>query len=109
MSAYVLISGTLHREPVMRTGKESGRTFWTALVRCETGDVTLWCNVIAFDEAAQAELMRLKAGDAFTFRVARNPTGIGCKVTRTCTFPRTGLLARSRFQALAIHVAAIGY
>jgi hypothetical protein len=42
----------------MRTGKESGKVFWTALIRCETGDAALWANVAAFDEKAQAELMR---------------------------------------------------
>jgi single-stranded DNA-binding protein len=64
MSAYCLVSGLLHREPVMRTGKESGKVFWTALIRAEVGDATLWCNVVAFDEKAQAELMRLHAGEA---------------------------------------------
>jgi single-stranded DNA-binding protein len=66
MSAYCLVSGLLHREPVLRTGKESGKVFCTALLRCETGDATLWCNVVAFDERAQAELMRLHAGEALT-------------------------------------------
>jgi hypothetical protein len=38
MSAFVLLSGLLHRDPVMRTGKDSGKVFWAALLRCETGD-----------------------------------------------------------------------
>jgi single-stranded DNA-binding protein len=64
MSVYCLLSGLLHRESVTRTGKESGKVFWTALVRAEVGDAMLWANVVAFDEKAQAELMRLHAGEA---------------------------------------------
>jgi single-stranded DNA-binding protein len=64
MSVYCLVRGLLHREPVLRTGKESGKVFCTALLRAETGDAMLWCNVAAFDERAQAELLRLHAGEA---------------------------------------------
>jgi single-stranded DNA-binding protein len=70
MSVYCLLSGLLHREPVMRTGKESGKVFWTALVRAEVGDAALWANVVAFDEKAQAELMRLHVGEALSVQGA---------------------------------------
>jgi single-stranded DNA-binding protein len=68
VSAYCLLCGILHRNPTLRTGKESGHAFMTALLRCETGENTLWANVAAFDESAQAELLRLKTGDAVSIQ-----------------------------------------
>ena len=65
MTATVLIIGALHRDPVMRTAK-TGKAFVTALLRSESQGKTLWVNAVAFDEAAQAELMRLKAGESLS-------------------------------------------
>jgi hypothetical protein len=59
MTATVLIIGALHPDPVMRTAK-TGKAFVTALLRSESQGETLWVNAGAFDEDAQAELMRLK-------------------------------------------------
>lgn len=47
----------------MRTAK-TGKAFVTALMRSESQGETLWVNVLAFEEAAQAVLLRLKAGEA---------------------------------------------
>jgi single-stranded DNA-binding protein len=59
--------GTLHRDPVTRTSK-TGKSFVTALLRSESQGETLWASIV--DEAAQAELMRLKAGEALTIQGA---------------------------------------
>jgi single-stranded DNA-binding protein len=67
MSAHALVTGTLYRDPVMRTSK-TGKAFVTALLRSESQGETLWVNAVAFDEATQAELLRLKAGEALTIQ-----------------------------------------
>jgi single-stranded DNA-binding protein len=54
----------VHKEPQRRVGKESGREFVTAKLRCESGSDTVWCNVMAFQEAAAQALASLRAGDA---------------------------------------------
>jgi single-stranded DNA-binding protein len=69
MSAHALITGTLHRDPVARTAK-SGKAFVTALLRSESQGETLWVNAVAFDEVAQARLLRLKAGEALAIQGA---------------------------------------
>jgi single-stranded DNA-binding protein len=65
----VLITGTLHRDPVTRTAK-TGKAFVTALMRSESQGETLWVNALAFNEAAQTELMRLKAGESLSVQGA---------------------------------------
>ena len=70
MSAHALITGTLHRDPVARTAK-SGKAFVTALLRSESQGETLWVNAVAFDEVAQAGLLRLKAGEALAIQGAK--------------------------------------
>lgn len=62
---YALISGTLWRDPVARQSK-LGKRFATALLRAGTPQDAVWCNIVAFDETAQSELLRLAAGDALT-------------------------------------------
>ena len=61
MAATVLITSALRRDPVMRTTK-TDKAFVTALLRSESQGETLWVNAVAFDEAARAELRRLKTG-----------------------------------------------
>jgi single-stranded DNA-binding protein len=63
MSAHVLISGQLFREPEQRTSK-SGKPFVTATIRAKDGEASQWWRITAFSETAQAELMRLVDGDA---------------------------------------------
>jgi single-stranded DNA-binding protein len=69
MTAFVIVTGILHRDPVLRTAK-SGKTFATALIRTGSGEDTIWANIAVFDERAQAELMRLKAGEAASIQGA---------------------------------------
>lgn len=63
MSLYLLATGVLHADPVSRTG-QSGKEFTTARLRIEVEGATTWASVICFDEAAQEELLQLRAGDA---------------------------------------------
>jgi single-stranded DNA-binding protein len=69
MSAHALIAGTLHRDPEQRTSK-AGKDFVTALLRSESQGETLWVNAVAFDEAAQAESLQLKAGESLSVQGA---------------------------------------
>jgi single-stranded DNA-binding protein len=59
----------LHRDPVLRTAK-TGKPFVTALLRSESQGETLWVKALAFGEAAQAELLRLKSGDGLSVQGA---------------------------------------
>lgn len=58
-----LIAGKLLGQPSQRTSK-NGNTFTTAKVRVPTGEDSTFCNVICFDQEAQAALLALGAGDA---------------------------------------------
>ena len=58
-----LITGKLHGLPQQRTAK-TGRTFTTAKLRVPTGEDSTFCNVIAFNDEAQAALLALGAGEA---------------------------------------------
>jgi single-stranded DNA-binding protein len=60
---FVLINGSLWRDPVARQSK-GGKQFTTALLRAGTPTDAQWVNVVCFDQLAQSELLRLTAGDA---------------------------------------------
>jgi single-stranded DNA-binding protein len=69
MTAHVLLSGTLFREPEQRTSK-AGKPFVMVTIRAKDGDASQWWKVLAFSETAQAELMRLTDGDALSVQGA---------------------------------------
>ena len=58
-----LVSGKLHGQASQKTAR-SGNPFTTAKVRVPAGDEAIFCNVIAFDDSAQAALLALGGGDA---------------------------------------------
>lgn len=59
-----LIAGKLHGRPETKTSK-AGKPFTTAKVRAATSDAdSIFLNVIAFNDAAQAALQALDDGDA---------------------------------------------
>ena len=58
-----LIAGKLHGAPSQKTSK-NGNTFTTAKVRVPSGDDSIFCNVIAFDQDAQSALLALGTGEA---------------------------------------------
>jgi single-stranded DNA-binding protein len=64
-----LVAGTLFREPESRTSK-AGRPFAAATIKEGRGDDLRWVNVLAFSEATQTELGRLRPGDAVTVQGA---------------------------------------
>lgn len=63
MSASILLSGKLEREPESRTSR-NGSTFVMATMRATTGNETQFWRLFCFSESASSELMRLSAGDA---------------------------------------------
>jgi single-stranded DNA-binding protein len=58
-----LVTGALFRAPESRTSK-SGKPFVTATIRAKDDDAMLFMRLVAFNEAARAELLRLKEGDS---------------------------------------------
>ena len=58
-----LIAGKLHGAPLQRTAK-TGKPFTTCKVRVPTGEDSVFCNVVAFDQEAQTALMALGSGEA---------------------------------------------
>jgi single-stranded DNA-binding protein len=68
MTAYALITGTLHKDPATRTSS-AGNEFVTATIKFQQkardgSTETLFVSVSAFRDEAQSVLGRLKAGDA---------------------------------------------
>jgi single-stranded DNA-binding protein len=65
MSVFVLVTGTLFKDPEQKTSSKSGRAFVSAVVKIggENNDAEFW-SVTAFSQSAQSELLRLNAGDA---------------------------------------------
>jgi single-stranded DNA-binding protein len=62
MTAFVLVTGSLWKNPEQRSSSKSGKLFVTATLK---DDAEFW-SVTAFSESAQAELLRLGAGDALS-------------------------------------------
>jgi single-stranded DNA-binding protein len=67
MSIHVLLTGVLHKNAVSRIS-QNGNEYVTCTVRVEQDGQTVWGNVICFDAPAQAELLRLNAGDALSLQ-----------------------------------------
>jgi hypothetical protein len=75
MSALLaLVTGSLCRDPVARRSKATGKQFVTCLIKGGTPAEALWINAVAFDTAAQSELLRLAAGDSVSIQ---GPAKIG--------------------------------
>jgi hypothetical protein len=64
MSGYCLNHWHLAPRSSHADTAKTGKALVTALLRSESQGETLWANAVALDEAAQAELMRLKAGES---------------------------------------------
>jgi single-stranded DNA-binding protein len=63
MSAVVLLSGKIVREPERKVSK-LGKPYASATVRDGYGDDATWWRVFAFSESAAEELLGLRDGDA---------------------------------------------
>ena len=96
---FVLITGTLHRDPVSRTGK-TGAPFVTAQMRWRSGQETAWASVIAFAEDARAELLRLHEDDVLTVQ------GEARLSTYTAKRWRRAAIARNNCNATCSHCAS---
>ena len=82
-----LIAGKLHSNPQQRTAK-TGKPFTTAKVIAATSKgETLFVNVLAFSDSAQAALLALGAGDSVAVSGSADPTAWQDKDGNT----RTGL------------------
>jgi single-strand DNA-binding protein len=64
-----LASGPLWRDPEQRTSK-AGNPFATAKLKVRSGDGFQFVGILAFDEAARDELLRLKAGETVSVQGA---------------------------------------
>jgi Single-strand binding protein family len=93
---FVLIGGTLFRDPAQRMSRV-GKQFVTAFIRSGTAADALWCNVIAFDQAAQSKLLRSKAGDDAMIQGAANFS----------VFEKNGK-HRASIDVTAAHILALG-
>jgi single-stranded DNA-binding protein len=89
MSTFVLVSGTLFKTPEERTSSKTGRVFVSATLKVggDSGNAEFW-SISAFSESAQAELLRLSAGDALSaqgkakFEIYTSNTGTA-KISRS--------------------------
>jgi single-stranded DNA-binding protein len=63
MSATVLISGRLCRDPENKMSG-AGKAYVTVTVRVSNGDDVTWWKILAFGETAAEELLTLRNGDA---------------------------------------------
>lgn len=62
MTASVLVSGRLLRNPESKTSK-AGKPFATAVIKDGDGDAVTWWNLLCFSESGCEELLSLRAGD----------------------------------------------
>jgi single-stranded DNA-binding protein len=65
MSAHVLISGTLFRQPERKVSR-GGKPYVSAAIRVRDGDASQFWRVMVFSESAGDEIMRLCDGDALS-------------------------------------------
>jgi single-stranded DNA-binding protein len=66
MSVFVLITGSLWKNPEQRSSSKTGKLFVTATLKVSSDNSTDFWSITAFSESVQAELLRLGAGDALS-------------------------------------------
>lgn len=91
MSASVLVSGKLWRDPGRRVSR-AGNEFVSATLRDGYGDDAAWWRLIVFSESACEELMTLKNGDSCAasgqFKAELYDRGGESKISLTCVADR---------------------
>lgn len=60
-----LVTGSLFKPPESRTSK-AGKEFVSATITCPDGNSVSFVRVVAFNEAACAELLRLEEGESLS-------------------------------------------
>jgi hypothetical protein len=84
MTAYVLVSGVLFRNPVEKISK-AGRPFTTCTIKAgsdDSGGGDFW-SVLSFSESSQLELLRLEIGDAVAVRGKMKIEIFEARISRT--------------------------
>jgi Single-strand binding protein family len=109
MTAHVLVTGTIFRDPGQRSSK-GGNAFVAVILKAKDGDAVQWWKVLAFSETAQAELMRLCDGEAVSVQCAfkvdiYTPPGREPRVSLTVFADHPTVLTekRRRFAGAAKH------
>ena len=69
MTAHAIVIGTLSRAPEVKTSK-AGKAYTAASIKVMAGDKPEYWSIMAFSEAVQAELARLKEGDTISVQGA---------------------------------------
>jgi single-stranded DNA-binding protein len=86
MSATVLISGKLFREPERKTSRD-GKVYASATVRDGHGDDAQWWKLSTFSETAAEELLSLHDGDGIaasgSFKAEIYDRGGGARIALT--------------------------
>lgn len=96
MSAFVIITGTLFRDPETRIATKTGKPFVAATMKVADGNAISWWKVLAFGADAQAALSGLRDGESLS---AQGRLGVG-------TYERNGE-TRLSFTVVADHVMAL--
>ena len=83
MSVHILVSGSLFKNPELKTSK-SGKTYATASIRTASADTAadFW-NLLVFSETVQTELMRLTDGEKLAVQGSVKLEIYNGKISRT--------------------------
>jgi single-stranded DNA-binding protein len=84
MSVFVLVSGSLFKNPELKTSR-AGKTYATASIRTSSVDnsaADFW-NLLIFSETVAAELMRLTEGDKLAVQGSVKLELYNGKISRT--------------------------
>jgi single-stranded DNA-binding protein len=85
MSVFVMVSGSLWKNPEQRTSSKTGKTYATASIRTASADNTaadFW-NLLIFSETVAGELMRLSEGDKLAAQGSLKLELYNGKISRT--------------------------
>jgi single-stranded DNA-binding protein len=85
MSVFVLVSGSLWKNPEQRSSSKTGKIFTSASIRTSSADnsaADFW-NLLVFGDTAQAALMRLGEGDKLSVQGTFKVEIFNGKISRT--------------------------
>jgi hypothetical protein len=84
MSVHILVSGSLFKNPELKTSK-SGKSYATASIRTSSADGTaadFW-NLLVFSETVQAQLLQLTEGEKLAAQGSAKIELFNGKISRT--------------------------
>src|SRR5260221_10707718 len=85
MSVFVLVSGSLFKNPEQRSSSKTGKLFTSASIRTSSADNTaadFW-NLLVFGDTAQADLLRLTEGEKLAAQGSCKIELFNGKISRT--------------------------